>query len=210
MSPTPDPGTEDPYEPTERPPLYYAEQALLGAVLLQPQLLLALEDLDTSAFDSPVHAAVFAAMHDVPAPEEATSVGGLDWLNTVLAKARTQTPGLPPRTCTIWSPPAPSPSTPPRTPSSSAPSTPGAPSTTTPNSSHGPPQTPPCRNAPGTPSPPPTTSHGTSISSRDVSPPMPARCPAPRTRRPPDRQRETRGGRPNSGCSQARSPGQSS
>lgn len=36
--------------------------------------------------------------------------------------------------------------------------------------------------------------------------------PLPRTPHPPapDRQRETRGGRPNSGCSQARSPGQSS
>ncbi|MEU8617353.1 DnaB-like helicase N-terminal domain-containing protein [Streptomyces sp. NPDC048623] len=96
MSPTPDADAEDLYEPAERPPVHYAEQALLGAVLLQPALLAALEDLGSSAFDSPVHAAIFAAMNDVPAPAEATASAGLGWLNTVLSKARPQAPGLSP------------------------------------------------------------------------------------------------------------------
>ncbi|WP_234106798.1 DnaB-like helicase N-terminal domain-containing protein [Streptomyces venezuelae] len=72
MHPTPDTDAEDLYEPTERPPLHYAEQALLGAVLLQPALLPAVEDLSPSFFDSPVHGAVFAAMREVPTPEEMT------------------------------------------------------------------------------------------------------------------------------------------
>ncbi|MFE2561911.1 DnaB-like helicase N-terminal domain-containing protein [Streptomyces sp. NPDC059352] len=96
MHPTPDTDAEDLYEPTERPPLHYAEQALLGAVLLQPALLPAVEDLDHSSFDSPVHAAVFAAMQKIPAPEEITTGAGLDWLTAVLAEARPQAPGLTP------------------------------------------------------------------------------------------------------------------
>ncbi|MFG3348644.1 DnaB-like helicase N-terminal domain-containing protein [Streptomyces sp. NPDC048018] len=96
MSPAHGTDAEDPYEPAERPPLYYAEQALLGAVLLQPALLPLLAELSASAFDSPSHAAVFAAMRDVPIPEAATALAGLDWLNAVLVKARQQAPGLTP------------------------------------------------------------------------------------------------------------------
>ncbi|MEU4922238.1 DnaB-like helicase N-terminal domain-containing protein [Streptomyces parvus] len=96
MHPTPDADAEDLYEPTERPPLHYAEQALLGAVLLQPALLPTVEDLSPSFFDSPVHAAVFGAMREVPTPAEMTSSTGLAWLTAVLAKARPQAPGLTP------------------------------------------------------------------------------------------------------------------
>ena len=96
MHPTPDTDAEDLYEPTERPPLHYAEQALLGAVLLQPALLQVVEDLGPWSFDSPVHAAVFAAMREVPTPEEMTSSTGLAWLTAVLAKAQPQAPGLTP------------------------------------------------------------------------------------------------------------------
>ncbi|MFD3944915.1 DnaB-like helicase N-terminal domain-containing protein [Streptomyces sp. NPDC058579] len=96
MHPTPATDAEDLYEPTERPPLHYAEQALLGAVLLQPALLPAVEDICPSSFDSPVHAAVFAAMQEVSAPEVMATSAGLNWLTAVLAKARPQAPGLTP------------------------------------------------------------------------------------------------------------------
>ncbi|WP_329309179.1 DnaB-like helicase N-terminal domain-containing protein [Streptomyces microflavus] len=96
MRPIPDTDAEDLYQPAERPPLHYAEQALLGAVLLQPALLPAVEDLSPASFDSPVHAAVFAAMQEVAAPDEMPPSGGLDWLIAVLAEARPQAPGLTP------------------------------------------------------------------------------------------------------------------
>ncbi|WP_318209544.1 MULTISPECIES: DnaB-like helicase N-terminal domain-containing protein [unclassified Streptomyces] len=83
-----------PYEPAERPPAHYAEQALLGAILLDPTLLSDLGSLEPAAFNNPFHAAVFAAMRTVPVPEGQTAHAGLGWLNAVLATARSETPGL--------------------------------------------------------------------------------------------------------------------
>ncbi|OII62123.1 replicative DNA helicase [Streptomyces sp. CC53] len=94
MPRTPDHDDETPYEPAQRPPIHYAEQALLGAILLNPTLLADLAGLDPAAFDNPFHAAVFAAMCTVPALEGLTTHSGLDWLNAVLATAQSSTPGL--------------------------------------------------------------------------------------------------------------------
>ncbi|MEU8522422.1 DnaB-like helicase N-terminal domain-containing protein [Streptomyces sp. NPDC048577] len=96
MHRTPDPENEPPYEPADPPPAHFAEQALLGAVLLDPGLLPTLEQLGPAVFAHPAHAAVFAAMRTVPAPASPTARTGLDWLNAVLAKARRQAPGLTP------------------------------------------------------------------------------------------------------------------
>ncbi|MFE5298102.1 DnaB-like helicase N-terminal domain-containing protein [Streptomyces sp. NPDC056632] len=91
---TSDHDDETPYEPAERPPAHYAEQALLGAILLDPTLLADLAGLEPTAFANPFHTAVFAAMRTVPAPQEQTTQAGLAWLNTVLATAQSETPGL--------------------------------------------------------------------------------------------------------------------
>ncbi|MFT9784647.1 DnaB-like helicase N-terminal domain-containing protein [Streptomyces rhizosphaericola] len=96
MPHTPDSEDEAPYEPTERPPVHYAEQALLGALLLDPTLLEGLAELAPASFGNPFHAALFAAMRTVPAPEEHAHRAGLDWLNAVLAQAQTETAGLTP------------------------------------------------------------------------------------------------------------------
>ncbi|MFI8520922.1 DnaB-like helicase N-terminal domain-containing protein [Streptomyces sp. NPDC085481] len=94
MHRTPDHDDEAPYEPAERPPAHYAEQALLGAGLLSPTLLADLTGLEPADFNSPFHTAVFAAMRSVPAPDDQTAEAGVDWLNAVLAKAQSETPGL--------------------------------------------------------------------------------------------------------------------
>ncbi|MEU8543226.1 DnaB-like helicase N-terminal domain-containing protein [Streptomyces sp. NPDC048717] len=86
---------EAPYEHEDRSAGHYAERALLGAILLEPALLEKL-DLEPAAFDSPFHAAVFAAMRAVPAPPRPSTRSGLEWLNAVLAKAQSQAAGLTP------------------------------------------------------------------------------------------------------------------
>ncbi|MGC0328140.1 replicative DNA helicase [Streptomyces sp. SAI-170] len=87
---------EAPYEPTERPPVHYAEQALLGALLLDPTLLEGLAELEPASFGNPFHSALFAAIRTASALGEQTPRAGLDWLNTVLAQAQTETAGLAP------------------------------------------------------------------------------------------------------------------
>ncbi|WP_435059315.1 DnaB-like helicase N-terminal domain-containing protein [Streptomyces sp. bgisy060] len=96
MPRTPMPEDEPPYEPADTPPAHYAERALLGAILLDPDLLPALDQVGPASFAHSAHAAIFAAMHTVPAPTSPTAHTGLDWLNAVLAQARPQAPGLTP------------------------------------------------------------------------------------------------------------------
>ncbi|MFF6772805.1 DnaB-like helicase N-terminal domain-containing protein [Streptomyces sp. NPDC012637] len=96
MPHTPNSEDEAPYEPTERPPVHYAEQALLGALLLAPTLLEDLAEVEPASFANPFHAAVFAAMRTVRAPEREAHRAGPDWLNVVLAKAQTEAAGLTP------------------------------------------------------------------------------------------------------------------
>ncbi|CAL9366085.1 hypothetical protein SUDANB105_00765 [Streptomyces sp. enrichment culture] len=96
MPHTPNGEDEAPYEPAERPPVHCAEQALLGALLLDPTLLEGLAELEPASFGNPFHAALFAAMRTVPAPEEQAHRTGLDWMNAVLGQAQTETAGLAP------------------------------------------------------------------------------------------------------------------
>ncbi|MGW7304005.1 DnaB-like helicase N-terminal domain-containing protein [Streptomyces sp. NPDC054835] len=83
-----------PYEPAEREPVHYAEQALLGAVLLKPELLSRLAGLESSAFFNPAHAALFSAMGAEPVPERPGAQAGLEWLRVVLEEARKEAPAL--------------------------------------------------------------------------------------------------------------------
>ncbi|MGW1604502.1 DnaB-like helicase N-terminal domain-containing protein [Streptomyces eurythermus] len=97
------------------PPGYFAEQALLGALLSEPHRLPDVSGIDPDAFTTPVHIAVFAAIRALPAPapaeapDHSAAVAALRrqptagpgehaehiaWLGKVLTAAREQARGL--------------------------------------------------------------------------------------------------------------------
>ncbi|MFI7406536.1 DnaB-like helicase N-terminal domain-containing protein [Streptomyces sp. NPDC049541] len=75
-------------------PVHYAEQALLGALLLEPHRLSEIGSLEPVHFNSYAHGSLFAGMHTVPAPDHARHHKDPAWLNAVLAAARPKAPGL--------------------------------------------------------------------------------------------------------------------
>ncbi|MCC3778209.1 DnaB-like helicase N-terminal domain-containing protein [Streptomyces sp. UNOB3_S3] len=90
-SPQLDPGREGPVPPQ---PVHYAEQALLGALLLDPQQLKTIAALEPGHFGDHSHAALFAAMRALPPPAAEAHAREPVWLNAVLHAARPQAPGL--------------------------------------------------------------------------------------------------------------------
>ncbi|MFE7358789.1 DnaB-like helicase N-terminal domain-containing protein [Streptomyces sp. NPDC057543] len=76
------------------PPVHYVEQALLGSLLLDPRLLADTGPLKPDHFDDRAHAALFAAMRAVPAPDPERHIKDPVWLNSVLERARPEAPGL--------------------------------------------------------------------------------------------------------------------
>ncbi|MFH9228298.1 DnaB-like helicase N-terminal domain-containing protein [Streptomyces lydicus] len=74
--------------------MHYAEQALLGALLLEPHRLSAIGRLEPDHFGNHAHSALFAAMRTVPAPSPNQHAKDTAWLSAVLAKARSEAPGL--------------------------------------------------------------------------------------------------------------------
>ncbi|MGW4345353.1 DnaB-like helicase N-terminal domain-containing protein [Streptomyces sp. NPDC004690] len=114
MPHTPEPD-EDDLDTTVPPPAYYAEQALLGALLAQPQHLSDVAGLGPEAFSTAVHGALFAALRTLPAPtgDDSTDYAAafaalrsrpttgpaapadhVAWREKVLAAAREQARGL--------------------------------------------------------------------------------------------------------------------
>ncbi|MFD7017477.1 DnaB-like helicase N-terminal domain-containing protein [Streptomyces sp. NPDC059928] len=75
-------------------PVHYAEQSLLGALLLEPQRLADLGDLTAGQFGNHAHGALFQAMRTVPPPAPEIHRSDPTWLNTVLDAARPHAPGL--------------------------------------------------------------------------------------------------------------------
>ncbi|MFH8591526.1 DnaB-like helicase N-terminal domain-containing protein [Streptomyces rimosus] len=92
-APGPDEDTElvDAHPP---PPVHYAEQALLGALLLEPARLDELGPLAPEHFGDPAHNALYAAMHTAPVPDVEQHRRAPVWLGRVLKAARPQAPGL--------------------------------------------------------------------------------------------------------------------
>lgn len=92
---TPEPDEDDDLDLTPAPnPVHYAEQALLGALLLQPTRLADTEPLIAQHFDSHTHAALFTAIRTLPPPDPADHTKDTAWLNAVLDHARPHAPGL--------------------------------------------------------------------------------------------------------------------
>ncbi|MGW5679879.1 DnaB-like helicase N-terminal domain-containing protein [Streptomyces sp. NPDC003860] len=78
------------------PPVHHAEQALLGALLLDPHRLKTIGPLKPGQFASPAHAAVFAAMTDLTPPTPAVHTKEPVWITAVHTHAGEQAPGLQP------------------------------------------------------------------------------------------------------------------
>ncbi|MFD3563549.1 DnaB-like helicase N-terminal domain-containing protein [Streptomyces sp. NPDC058686] len=93
------PQPTDPYEdglddlPAPRP-VHYAEQSLLGALLLEPHRLADIDDLEAGQFSNHAHGALFQAMRTAPPPAPEIHRSDPAWLNTVLDAARPHAPGL--------------------------------------------------------------------------------------------------------------------
>ncbi|MFJ2175885.1 DnaB-like helicase N-terminal domain-containing protein [Streptomyces sp. NPDC087851] len=94
-TPNPDPDEDDRHDDLPPPgPVYYAEQALLGALLLEPHRHRALTGIDAGSFSYAAHGAVFTAISTLPAPDPVQHAQNTVWLNQVLTAAREQTRGL--------------------------------------------------------------------------------------------------------------------
>jgi replicative DNA helicase len=76
------------------PPVHHAEQALLGALLLEPHRLKTIGPLTAGHFVHAMHAAVFAAMTDLTPPAPALHAEKPVWITAVQARARDRAPGL--------------------------------------------------------------------------------------------------------------------
>jgi replicative DNA helicase len=74
--------------------VFYAEQALLGALLLDPQRLEDVPDITADAFSTAQHSALFAAIRSLPAPDPAHHARNTKWLDQVLTAAREHARGL--------------------------------------------------------------------------------------------------------------------
>ncbi|MFF0740621.1 DnaB-like helicase N-terminal domain-containing protein [Streptomyces sp. NPDC004111] len=93
MPPNPAPATDESVD-SPPPPVFHVEQALLGALLLEPHRLREAAGISPDAFSTATHGALFAAIRTVPAPEMAVHTTSTIWLDTVLATARTQAAAL--------------------------------------------------------------------------------------------------------------------
>lgn len=78
------------------PPVHYAEQALLGALLLDPHRVKTIGPLDPDRFASANHRALFAAMTTLTAPPPDLHAKEPVWITAVLAHARPHARGLTP------------------------------------------------------------------------------------------------------------------
>ncbi|RSO13128.1 replicative DNA helicase, partial [Streptomyces sp. WAC 06725] len=72
----------------------YVEQALLGALLLEPARLDELGPLAPEHFDDPAYNALYTAMRTAPVPDAEQHRRAPVWLDRVLKAARPQAPGL--------------------------------------------------------------------------------------------------------------------
>ncbi|MEV3898407.1 DnaB-like helicase N-terminal domain-containing protein [Streptomyces anulatus] len=94
MPPAPEENDDKDTEPTPLRAVHFAEQALLGALLLEPQRTTEV-DLKAEHFDSRIHGLLFDAMRTVPLPDPEQHRETAVWPAAVYAKARPQAPGLP-------------------------------------------------------------------------------------------------------------------
>ncbi|MGW2853346.1 DnaB-like helicase N-terminal domain-containing protein [Streptomyces sp. NPDC001215] len=93
--PEPEPdGNDYPDTVPRRHPVFHVEQALLGALLLDPHRLGFVTGIAAGSFSTAAHAALFTAISTLPPPDPAEHAKNTKWLNQVLATARQQARAL--------------------------------------------------------------------------------------------------------------------
>ncbi|MFF7337411.1 DnaB-like helicase N-terminal domain-containing protein [Streptomyces sp. NPDC008163] len=99
MTHTPEPhhpGDDELAPVVQPPPVFHAEQALLGALLRDPHRLGDVTGIAPDSFSTAAHAAVWAAITTLPAPDPATHAKDTTWHTAVLAATREHARGLTP------------------------------------------------------------------------------------------------------------------
>ncbi|MET8590405.1 DnaB-like helicase N-terminal domain-containing protein [Streptomyces sp. NPDC005078] len=91
-APEPDEDDLDAIAPPQ--PVFHVEQALLGALLLDPRRLGDVTGIAADSFSTAAHAALFAAIGTLPPPDPAEHAKNTKWLDRVLATGRGQARGL--------------------------------------------------------------------------------------------------------------------
>lgn len=94
MPPSPEPDEDDLLDIHPPPPVHYAEQALLGALLLNPHRHGDVTGITADSFSTAAHAALFAAISTLPPPDPAEHAKNTNWLDHVLAASRERARGL--------------------------------------------------------------------------------------------------------------------
>ncbi|MEV6535994.1 DnaB-like helicase N-terminal domain-containing protein [Streptomyces sp. NPDC051639] len=89
-----EPDEDDLYTSAPPQPVFHVEQALLGALLLDPHRLGDVTGISADSFSTAAHAALFAAISILPPPDPAEHAKHTTWLDRVLATAREQARGL--------------------------------------------------------------------------------------------------------------------
>ncbi|MFF7543436.1 DnaB-like helicase N-terminal domain-containing protein [Streptomyces canus] len=92
--PEEDGGLDDLPDTHPPPPVHYVEQALLGALLLDPHRLADVTGIACNSFSTAAHSALYAAISTLPPPDPAEHAKNTKWLDQVLATGREQARGL--------------------------------------------------------------------------------------------------------------------
>ncbi|MFF7050085.1 DnaB-like helicase N-terminal domain-containing protein [Streptomyces griseorubiginosus] len=91
-APEPDEDDLDAIAPPQ--PVFHVEQALLGALLLDPYRLDDVSGIAADSFSTAAHSALYAAITTLPLPDPAEHAKNTKWLDRVLATGREQARGL--------------------------------------------------------------------------------------------------------------------
>ncbi len=91
-TPEPDENDLDAVPPPQ--PVFHVEQALLGALLLDPHRLDDVNGITADSFSTAAHAALYAAISTLPRPDPAEHAKNTKWLDRVLTAGREQARGL--------------------------------------------------------------------------------------------------------------------
>ncbi|MCX4480991.1 replicative DNA helicase [Streptomyces cellulosae] len=91
-APEPDEDDLDAIAPPQ--PVFHVEQALLGALLLDPHRLDDVSGITADSFSTAAHAALYGAISTLPRPDPAEHAKNTKWLDRVLTAGREQARGL--------------------------------------------------------------------------------------------------------------------
>ncbi|MFC9131402.1 DnaB-like helicase N-terminal domain-containing protein [Streptomyces sp. NPDC057099] len=91
-APGPDEDDLDAIAPPQ--PVFHVEQALLGALLLDPHRLDDVSGIAADSFSTATHAALYTAITTLPRPDPAEHAKNTQWLNRVLTTGQEQARGL--------------------------------------------------------------------------------------------------------------------